>query len=135
MCEFNVGDKFIVEIGEVYCPPGFSLDSDKECPKLYRMKGFKSLVFDEEGLKKLESVTDKDAPDSHQLVVGDVVIDSYPPSRRWIITNIDNDEYCITYSGLYKNGGVRQLCLSTDSDIRVVYLNEHHDKISDWLNF
>jgi hypothetical protein len=50
----KVGDKFIVEIGEI-CVPDCGLPAivgDEEL--LYRIKGFKSLVLDEHGLRKLE---------------------------------------------------------------------------------
>ena len=40
----NVGDKFIIEIDKVF---------EQDGEKLYRAKGFKSLVFDDNGLKKL----------------------------------------------------------------------------------
>lgn len=40
----NVGDKFVVEIKKVF---------EQDGEKLYRAKGFKSLVFDDNGLKKL----------------------------------------------------------------------------------
>lgn len=47
MSKYNVGDKFMIEIDKVV--KGFSNDADK----LYRIKGFNSLVFDEYGLDKL----------------------------------------------------------------------------------
>ena len=40
----NLGDKFVVEIEKVF---------EQDGEKLYRAKGFKSLVFDDNGLKKL----------------------------------------------------------------------------------
>ena len=40
----NVGDKFVVELEKVF---------EQDGEKLYRAKGFKSLVFDDNGLKKL----------------------------------------------------------------------------------
>lgn len=40
----TVGDKFIIEIDKVF---------EQDGEKLYRAKGFKSLVFDENGIKKL----------------------------------------------------------------------------------
>lgn len=52
----KVGDKFIVEIGEI-CVPDCGLPAivgDEEL--LYRIKGFKSLVFDEHGLRKLKAL-------------------------------------------------------------------------------
>lgn len=55
----KVGDKFIIEISEVLLPetdqPAFVEDKDI----LYRIKGFKSLVFDKHGLNKLKSYSEK----------------------------------------------------------------------------
>lgn len=51
---YKVGDKFIIEIEEVYAHKvdnGAPLNTPNN---LYRMKGFNSLVFDENGLSKLE---------------------------------------------------------------------------------
>lgn len=45
MSEYNVGDKFIVEIDSIY---------NDELKELYKVKGFNSLVFDDNGLDKLE---------------------------------------------------------------------------------
>lgn len=56
---YKVGDKFIIEISEVLLPeydqPTFVEDKDI----LYRIKGFKSLVFDKHGLNKLKSYSEK----------------------------------------------------------------------------
>ncbi len=52
MSKYKVGDKFIVEIGDV-----FSNDADDfiiEEETLYKVEGFKSLVFDSYGLDKLQ---------------------------------------------------------------------------------
>lgn len=43
--DVNVGDRFMLEVGEVFY--------DNKGNVLYRMKGFNSLVFDEEGLRRL----------------------------------------------------------------------------------
>lgn len=55
----KIGDKFIIEISEVLLPeydqPTFVEDKDI----LYRIKGFKSLVFDKYGLNKLKSYSEK----------------------------------------------------------------------------
>ena len=54
MCK--VGDKFIIEIGEKYEAEGtnFTPEQDLEPEFLYQIKGFNSLVFDENGLDRLE---------------------------------------------------------------------------------
>lgn len=52
----NIGDKFIIEIGAELnvwssCKEEFEKDHNK---KWYRIKGFNSLIFDDEGLRKLK---------------------------------------------------------------------------------
>jgi len=49
----RVGSKFIVEVEEIYVS---SADDDLTPKRLYRMKGFNSLVFDDEGIEHLESI-------------------------------------------------------------------------------
>ena len=56
----NVGDKFVVEIEKVF---------EQDGEKLYRAKGFKSLVFDQKGLDKLKRFQNED----EEINVGDVV--------------------------------------------------------------
>ena len=56
--KYKVGDKFLIEIGEVYSN-GLPFVDDNEPCTLYRIKGFKSLVFDENGLDKLEKLEEK----------------------------------------------------------------------------
>lgn len=56
---YCVGDKFILEIVDVH-------NGESSDKKLYRMKGFNSLVFDDNGLRKLEKV-------EKEIVVGDVI--------------------------------------------------------------
>lgn len=50
MSKYNVGDKFEIEIGEVF--KGAESGNDK-----YRIKGFDSLVFDDKGLDKIRENT------------------------------------------------------------------------------
>lgn len=45
----EIGSKYVIEIEEVYV----TSSADGSPQRLYRMKGFNSLVFDEEGLNKL----------------------------------------------------------------------------------
>ena len=77
MSKYKVGDKFIIEIAEVYENVlsgihGFKATTSEP---LYRVKGFNSLVFDKNGLDKLEEIEDKKndiAPEN--IRIGDVVI-------------------------------------------------------------
>jgi hypothetical protein len=51
---YNIGDKFVITISEKYAPTGTESARQDSPDTLYRMNGFKSLVFDAEGLKKLK---------------------------------------------------------------------------------
>ena len=53
--KYNVGDKFVIEIGEVYSS-GLPFANDDEPSILDRIKGFNSLLFDENGLDKLKKL-------------------------------------------------------------------------------
>lgn len=55
MSKYNAGDKFIIEVEEK-CVGDFKTEGTTE---LYRIKGFKSLVFDKNGLDKLQKVNSK----------------------------------------------------------------------------
>lgn len=48
-CIMKEGMRYVIEIEEVYV----SAHAGSKPERLYRVKGFNSLVFDEEGLKKL----------------------------------------------------------------------------------
>lgn len=50
MRKYNVGDKFVIEIDEVFRNDADDIIHEEE---LYRIKGFESLVFDNYGLDKL----------------------------------------------------------------------------------
>ena len=58
MSKYKVGDKFIIEIAEVYENVLSSVDVFEAATSepLYRIKGFNSLVFDKNGLDKLEKL-------------------------------------------------------------------------------
>ena len=76
MSKYKVGDKFIIEIAEVYENVLSGIDAFEAAisEPLYRIKGFNSLVFDKNGLDKLEEIEDKKndiAPEN--IRIGDVV--------------------------------------------------------------
>lgn len=58
MSKYKVGDKFIVEICEKYTNDADDFVIEEEI--LYRVKGFKSLVFDKNGLDKLQKYDDSE---------------------------------------------------------------------------
>lgn len=63
MSKYNVGDKFEIEIAEVF--KGAESGNDK-----YRIKGFDNLVFDDKGLEKIRSGASKAKTEYN---VGDIV--------------------------------------------------------------
>lgn len=63
MSKYKVGDKFVIEIAEVY-----------ESEPFYKIKGFNSLVFDKNVLDRLEKIENKEKSiASENIRVGDVV--------------------------------------------------------------
>lgn len=59
MSKYNVGDKFILEVGESYTTEMLFGNEEGSPIRLYKAKGFKSLVFDENGLDKLEKMEEE----------------------------------------------------------------------------
>ena len=74
----NVGDKFVIEIGETFY-------SDNDCRKLYSIKGFNALIFDENGLDRLEKLEDKKEPcvDWSKVAVDTPILVS-DDGRKWV---------------------------------------------------
>lgn len=56
MNEYKAGDKFVIEIKEIYENVLSNAFEDDIPKQLYRVKGFESLVFNKDGLDKLEKV-------------------------------------------------------------------------------
>ena len=73
-----MGKKYIIELEDANYVNGSSYKDDI----LYRVKGFKSLVFDKEGLEKLEPYEVKES-----LRVGDEVIDHC--GKKYIVYEIN----------------------------------------------
>lgn len=74
MSKYKVGDKFIIEIAEIYENILNGIDALATSEPLYKIKGFNSLVFDKNGLDKLEEIADKkNYIASKDIRVGDVV--------------------------------------------------------------
>lgn len=61
---YKVGDKFIVEIDDVM----LGSTAENNPTALYRIKGFNSLVFDKNGLDKLEKIPTSDAKDWSETI-------------------------------------------------------------------
>ena len=58
MSKYKVGDKFIVEVAEIFEEAEEDLFPDE----LYRIRGFNSLVFDDDGLDELQKYTETQIP-------------------------------------------------------------------------
>lgn len=91
----NIGDKFIIEIDEKYNKPINHLGNT---PKfLYKIKGFNSLVFDENGISKLQK-----APPKTQETVAYQDGYKYGVRLGWLLASkivklwhiLDQDEIC-----------------------------------------
>lgn len=62
MSKYNAGDKFIIEIGEEYeTSMKFGLEENSPV-ELFKIKGFNSLVFDDNGLDKLQKYDEAQIP-------------------------------------------------------------------------
>jgi hypothetical protein len=64
----KVGDKFIIEIDEIFENSGLPFGE-----KLYRAKGFKSLVFDDIGIRKLTSYAEDQGNNVYNYRDGEIV--------------------------------------------------------------
>lgn len=86
----KVGDKFIIEIGEVFTAKGtymaYGCEENEYEENLYRIKGFNSLVFDDDGLSKLEKYEPPEEEKSSPVNVGDEIEDEN--GARWFVTAI-----------------------------------------------
>ena len=88
--KYHVGDKFVIEIGETFY-------SDNDCKKLYSIKGFNALIFDENGLDRLEKLEEK-----KELCVdwSKVAVDTP------ILVSDSGKSWCKRYFAKYENGKV-----------------------------
>ena len=86
----KVGDKFIIEIGEVFTAKGtymaYGCEENEYEENLYRVKGFNSLVFDDNGLNRLEKYEPPEEEKSSPVNVGDEIEDEN--GARWFVTAI-----------------------------------------------
>lgn len=78
----EVGDKYELTIGEVFY--------DNKGNQLYRVKGFNSLVFDEEGLGRLSKLSD-DSPveDNSALHISEGLVQLLPPDKGVVEKYVD----------------------------------------------
>ena len=105
----EIGDKFTIEIGSKF------YNSANET--LYRIKGFNSLVFDENGISKLTPYKEHGDP-SFDLHVGDQFVLNGTDDRYVVITKIDKINKVV--SGLWNDG--------SSSSISFNYLFDNYKK-------
>lgn len=126
--QFNIGDRFIVTISEKYAPTGNERGFEPSPGVLYRMYGFKSLVFDEEGLRKLKPYNPREEGD-----IEAVRNNAYYNGAReaWKLANLicgDPGQGCLGVSELSK--------IFETSDLYVILgdnsFTEAKDKIEAW---
>lgn len=92
----KVGDKFIIEIEEVFKATGTYMACGEN---LYRVKGFNSLVFDDNGLNKLEKYEPRTKED---FEFGDLVeiLEGEYRGQRFHVTNSSG----LQVNGIDRNG-------------------------------
>ena len=105
----KVGDKFIIEIGEVFTAKGtymaYGCEENEYEENLYRVKGFNSLVFDDNGLNRLEKYEPPEEEKSSPVNVGDEVEDK--SGARWFVTfvkRMTGGDYAV--SGVGRDGRI-----------------------------
>lgn len=125
----NIGDKFIITIGD-------KMINEQSGETLYRVKGFKSLVFDDKGIEKLTPYEGN--TNCYPIVVGSivsykniwrgVVIDSNDMWERAIVLNEDGDIVSALKSDLYASGER----LNGMEFVMTNMLSALKDRIKDW---
>lgn len=89
MSNYNIGDKFEIEIDSDFV--------DENDNKLYRIKGFNSLVFDKRGLDKLKKIKPEVAPiktvKASELPVDTVVLCGRWRDKRYFATFFNGEMY------------------------------------------
>lgn len=84
----KVGDKFIIEIGEVFTAKGtymaYGCEKNEYEENMYRVKGIDWLIFDEKDMGKLEKYEPQEEEKPSPVNVGDEVEDS--SGARWFVT-------------------------------------------------
>ena len=98
-----MGKKYIIELEDA---PFVDVNGDQ----LWRVKGFRSLVFDSEGLKRLTSAAT--AIDPKRIHPGDIVVDE--DYIRFLVLEV-NDGYFETFSetGCYQRLTVKDIVCVT----------------------
>ena len=97
----NVGDKFVIEIDSVFV--------GKKAEKLYRVKGFNSLVFDDYGLEKLTAYKEPERQQNPEQeltpAVGMVYQYRENPETRVVVTGSEKGKYVDTVSFIERETG------------------------------
>lgn len=110
---YNVGDKFTIEIDKIIDK---DIDGNKLDSPLYMMKGFNSLIFDNDGLSRFTSNNDSDTK---------------PNENEWISKIGDSILGVVQIIKSEKDGNLYRECISTTTEILKSYqVTKLLDKVS-----
>lgn len=98
----KIGDKFIIEIGEVFKDMGTYMAYGRK-ENLYRVKGINRFIFDEKDLGKLEKYEENphELP-PEKIVVGDEV--AITDGRKFVATYVSKTDNYV--AGLAPSGNI-----------------------------
>lgn len=99
----KVGDKFVIEIGEVFKATGtymaYGCEENEYEENLYRVKGFNSLVFDDNGLNRLEKYEPRAKEDFKFGDLVEILEGEYRGQRFYVTKNLG-----LQVDGIDRNG-------------------------------
>ncbi len=113
----KVGDKFIIEIDEIF-ESGLPFGG-----KLYRAKGFKSLVFDEIGINKLTPYKEEQVSVGYNYKDGEVLY-----SRGDMVLIPESNSRGIIIDVFKGNNGRRTYVVLDEEGVTMLYLSEELQK-------
>lgn len=134
----NVGDKFIIEIEEEFHGNDIPNVPIYDCNRLYKIKGFNSLVFDENGLGKLEKYeespyTQSDCDRARKEGYEQGLKDAWEAARKIGDADRKLDKKFRNYLVGIKSGLVEEL-LSPDEAISKIKVYEEQKKEEGEIN-
>jgi len=87
-------EKYIIELEDA---PFVGIDGDR----LWRVKGFRSLVFDSEGLKRLTPAATAFAVDPKRIRPGDIVVDEDYINKKQNLNSLNAFPFSIELEGKF----------------------------------
>jgi len=139
---YTVGDKFIIEIGEEYYykEPTETIEQINSPGILYRIKDFNSLVFDENGLDRLEKYEDDNI--KKYAAVGAYFLDLLERPLDFVDSKEKAEEILIGIKDANYEKGLsdawevaKKICINPEcgglsiSDIKAIYNSGNHQDV------